>query len=231
MDDSSLHERLLESAVATVAELGWRDAAVEPLCARAGTTPAAFYAEFATLDDLFVALYRREARDRVAAIDRSLRRLVSRRGQQAGTGATVEPAAAMAAVADAVGAELSDRRWWLVSTEYILRAVRHPDVGGGYLQVRREVHEQVVDLVGRAVADLGLTVQVEVDRLVELSIVLHRGVVGQSLLDPVATSATDLDRLVWEALVLPAAAVDGPRRTRAQRVGVEVANASTDARS
>ncbi|WP_286689248.1 MULTISPECIES: TetR/AcrR family transcriptional regulator [unclassified Aeromicrobium] len=231
MDESSLHERLLESAVATVAELGWRDAAVEPLCARAGTTPAAFYAEFATLDDLFVALYRREARDRVAAIDRSLRRLVSRRRRQAGAGAPVEPASAVAAVADAVGAELSDRRWWLVSTEYMLRAVRHPDVGGEYLRVRREVHEQVVDVVGRAVADLGLVLQVEVDRLVELGIVLHRGVVGQSLLDPVATSATDLDRLVWEALVVPAAAADGPRPTWAQRVGVEVANASTNARS
>ena len=60
---------------------------------------------------------------------------------------------------------------------------------------------------------------------------VHRGVVGQSLLDPDATSAADLDRLAWLSLTLPAPPADGGPRTGAQRVGVEAANASTEARS
>ncbi|MET0929405.1 MAG: TetR/AcrR family transcriptional regulator [Aeromicrobium sp.] len=185
--------RVLAVAAQTFAEHGWRDSTVDAVCHRAGVTSREFYADFETVDDLFVEMYRTEAATRVEATRAALEPLPGRHGE-------LDVATALGALAAAIGNAANDKQWWIITTEYMLRAVRHPQVAQGYRDLRRSTHEALVEVVTDGLVAAGIE-GVDVDQFVELTTSLHRGAVAQSFVDPDATSPEILDLIVWTAVL------------------------------
>ena len=60
--------RLMDAAAEVFAEVGMDAASVEAVCERAGFTRGAFYSNFASKDELFLALCERSAATTIAAV-------------------------------------------------------------------------------------------------------------------------------------------------------------------
>lgn len=193
-DLASERDRLLTVATATFAEYGWRDSTVDAVCHRADITSADFYTLYATVDDLFAEMYAREAAARVTAVRDAMRPVTDGLADEA-------PDATIARVASALAAATSDRDWWILTTEYMLRAVRHPDVATTYRALRRQTHRAMAEAIGEALEQAGLAGSVDVDQFVEIISSLHRGAVAQNFLEPDATSPQVLDHHAWTAVL------------------------------
>ncbi|MEH3088760.1 MAG: helix-turn-helix domain containing protein [Microbacterium arborescens] len=130
--------RLLDAAAEVFAETGLDAASVETVCERAGFTRGAFYSNFASKDELFIALVERSSRekldevaDRVRALDR-----------------TAEPDPA-SLVPEVVGVSLAGMEPRLVS-ELRAQAIRDERIAAAYLQLQ----DGIVDRVHRIVDDI-----------------------------------------------------------------------------
>lgn len=185
--------RLLAVAAEVFAEFGWRDSTVDQLCAKAGVPASAFYDAYETVDDLFVEMYRTRG-DELLDLTRAALAPMS-------SGNVTDSAAAIETVANAIASTASDRTWWILTTEYMLRAVRHPDAAQTYLELRRSSRTAMVAVVEDAFRAAGVTHPVDAATLVDAMTAIHRGAVTHHFLDPETHPAEEMDRLAWPALV------------------------------
>jgi AcrR family transcriptional regulator len=107
--------RLIQSAEKVFARDGFEAAKLEEIAADAGYTRGAFYANFESKEDLFFALLEREISSRIAALEKEMDKVR-------------EPEAKLKAMREFFLTKTLDRRWSLLSLEFKLFAVRHPDV-------------------------------------------------------------------------------------------------------
>jgi AcrR family transcriptional regulator len=173
--------RLLDAALDAFAERGFHGASVEDVCERAGFSRGAFYSNFCSKEELFVALYDRQTTEILAtltALDQS--------------GATLDEV-----MADLVAAVPRDRRWFLVNTEFVLHAVRDPAaakvLAGARARVRAAFAARLADVLDR----FGRRPAVPVDDLIRWLFALHEGGLSQAYVEP--------DRLAPNALTARAA--------------------------
>jgi AcrR family transcriptional regulator len=189
-------ELLLGVAAETCAEFGWRDSTIDRLCERAGVSNRDFYATFDTMDDLFLEMYERHAAQMLRVTDQVLAEIAT------ATPHVLDPVDAVDAIATAVGRTSGDRTWWILTTEYMLRAVRHPEIAERYRSVRQRTTRHLVDTVREALDATGPAGRrVDVEQLVELTMALHRGSLAPSFLEPGAMAPETMDRLVWPAIL------------------------------
>jgi AcrR family transcriptional regulator len=130
--------RLLDAAAEVFAEVGLDAASVEAVCDRAGFTRGAFYSNFASKDELFLALVERSSSekldrvaDRVRGLDRS---------------AVPDPASL---VPEVVGVSLAGMEPRLVS-ELRAQAIRDERMAAAYLRLQ----DGIVDRVHRIIEDI-----------------------------------------------------------------------------
>lgn len=127
--------RLLDAAAEVFAEVGLDAASVEAVCERAGFTRGAFYSNFASKDELFLALVERsssEKLDRVADRVRSLDR-----------SAAPDPSSL---VPEVVGVSLAGMEPRLVS-ELRAQAIRDERMAAAYLQLQDGIVERVRGII------------------------------------------------------------------------------------
>ncbi|MFG3197257.1 TetR/AcrR family transcriptional regulator [Streptomyces sp. NPDC048208] len=128
---------LLAAAFAVFAAKGFGRVSIEEVCEAAGYSRGAFYSNFATLDELFFALYQERA-DLIA-------------GQVADALAQEGPALDVAASVDRVAEVLLlDVDWLLVKTDFLVHAARDPAVAEALLDHRARLREAVADRLQRA---------------------------------------------------------------------------------
>ncbi|BDH05637.1 TetR/AcrR family transcriptional regulator [Streptomyces seoulensis] len=128
---------LLAAAFAVFAAKGFGRVSIEEICEAAGYSRGAFYSNFATLDELFFALYQERA-DLIA-------------GQVADALAQEGPALDVAASVDRVAEVLLlDVDWLLVKTDFLVHAARDPAVAEALLDHRARLREAVADRLLRA---------------------------------------------------------------------------------
>lgn len=107
-------KRLLDGAYETFCEVGFQAATIEAVCSRAGFTRGAFYSNFRSLDELLLALWERTVTTTAVAI----------RSQVASIGMVDEPFER--SLAALVALRAPDRAWFVISTEFLLHALRTP---------------------------------------------------------------------------------------------------------
>lgn len=122
--------RLLDAAFTVFAAKGFGRVSIEEICDAAGYSRGAFYSNFATLDELFFALYQDRA-DLIAA-------QVAEALAQDGPGLDVP-----AAVDRVTEVLLLDVDWLLVKTDFLVHAARDPDVARALLDHRARLREAV----------------------------------------------------------------------------------------
>lgn len=132
--------RLMDAAAEMFAEVGIDAASVEAICERAGFTRGAFYSNFASKEELFLALCARSAETTVAAVRERVTSIEDR-----GLDATGEVLHLVQEVLEVTG---DDRLDVLLGAEIRVQALRNPEFAEAYLALNRELGESVAQLVG-----------------------------------------------------------------------------------
>jgi len=161
--------RLLEAAEKIFFRDGFEAAKLEEIASRAGYTRGAFYANFESKEDLFIAMLEKEALHRLTDV-------------RAAIGKLQAPAAKLAALRKYMLESLQDRVWAVLFTEFRLFALRRPELKTKLANMHRRVFAaatatmaEVFDSAGKrlpmsalalAVSLGGLANILELDRLV-----------------------------------------------------------------
>ncbi|MFE2883878.1 TetR/AcrR family transcriptional regulator [Streptomyces graminifolii] len=180
---------LLDAAFAVFAAKGFGRVSIEEVCEAAGYSRGAFYSNFASLDELFFALYRDRAEliaDQVA-------------GALALDGPGLDVPAAVDRVTDVL---LLDRDWLLVKTDFLVHAARDPAVAQTLLDHRARLRGAIAERLTRARGHTRLpAVLGDIDGAAHAVIAAYDGVTTQLLLDKDAERARSWLRQLLTALL------------------------------
>ncbi|MER5914396.1 TetR/AcrR family transcriptional regulator [Streptomyces sp. NPDC001982] len=190
--------RLLDAAFTVFAAKGFGRVSIEEVCEAAGFSRGAFYSNFATLDELFFALYR----ERADLIAEQVTEAFALDGPDLDVPASVDR------VTDVL---LLDVDWLLVKTDFLVHAARDPDVAQALLDHRARLRNAIADRLSRAKGHTELpAVLGDVDGAAHAVVAAYDGVTTQLLLD------RDVERArAWLGQLLTALLTDGGALERA----------------
>lgn len=170
-------QRLLDAAAAIFAERGFYGASLEDIAERAGFSRGAFYSNFDTKEDLFLALLD----DRVDADLEALRAL-ERDGS---------PHAFLAFLAGrgSRSRQREAQEWALLSAEFWLHVLRHPHLVPKLASRQRAARSALARVIETTCAQMGLALPGRPEELASLVLAVDDGLVVQEALDPTAVPA------------------------------------------
>jgi len=163
--------RLIEAAADVFAERGFYGASVEEIAERAGYTRGAFYSNFSGKDDVFLAVYDKRLAAQIEEIGALLR-------------ASSDPAAFFTAIRDLRSTEPSTLPWILLQNEFLLYALRNPDVRPKFAERYRNVRRQYVHAINAIFDSIGLEPPGPAEDLAVIVDVLSEGTLPLHHLDP-----------------------------------------------
>ncbi|WP_052866579.1 TetR/AcrR family transcriptional regulator [Streptomyces niger] len=165
-------QRLLDAALTVFAEEGFGRSTVDRVCERAGYTRGAFYSNFTSLDELFLAMWEQRSAAMLADLRTASDRL--------GTLESVSPDEALRAVLEVIPV---DDAWYRVTAEFTAHALRNPSLRRVMAARERAVQDTLLPLVETALARAGRRVT---DRtgLGHALVAVHDGTAVQCLMEP-----------------------------------------------
>ena len=164
--------RLLDAALEVFAEEGFGRASVEDVCARAGYTRGAFYSNFVSLDELFLAMWQERSDAFLAA-----------------AAALVEAAfeAPVSSLEEGVDRLLDvvviDDAWVRVQSEFTAHALRTPGLREVLAEREARIAEVLLGILDRAMGQLGRRVP-DRDAFAAALVAVHDGTATQVLVEP-----------------------------------------------
>ncbi len=173
-------ERLLDAAGQVFNRLGYHGASLEAVAEAAGFTKGAVYSNFATKQDLFLALLERSNDARVSATEEAL-----------GAWSLEQAIAATPAALRSQAA--NDEAWDLLTIEFWLAAMRDPKLHERLAAGTREAWERYGRVMDERIAKTGLRPGFTGAQLAQLVNAFTSGLLLQYYLDP---EGTDLDAAV-----------------------------------
>ncbi|MFF4442475.1 TetR/AcrR family transcriptional regulator [Streptomyces sp. NPDC001621] len=184
--------RLLDAAFEVFAVKGFGRVSIEEICEAAGYSRGAFYSNFATLDELFFALYRERADLIASQVAEAL----------AQDGPDLDLPASVDRVTEVL---LLDVDWLLVKTDFLVHAARDAEVARALLDHRTRLREAIADRLRRARGHTALpAVLGGVDGAAHAVVAAYDGVTTQLLLDKDVETARG-----WLKQLLTALLTDG----------------------
>lgn len=175
--------RFLQAAEKIFARDGFEAAKLEEIAADAGYTRGAFYANFDTKEDLFLALLEREISSRIANLRKHVAKYAS-------------PSDKLAALRDFWLDMCLDRRWSLLALEFKLFAVRHPEVKTRLVAMHRKLVSSGVELLEQIMDGLGRKLPVSAHAVGIAFFVLSSGLTMEHMLDRTVMSETTVRKLL-----------------------------------
>jgi AcrR family transcriptional regulator len=160
---------LLDAALEVFAEDGFGRATVEQVCERAGYTRGAFYSNFSSLDELFLAMWQQRSEQMLADLRDALDAV-----------ADAAPDEAIRAVLAAIPV---DDAWYRVTAEFTAHALRNPPLRRVMAARERAIHNTIVPIVEDALARAGRRVT-DRSALGHALVAVHDGTTVQCLLEP-----------------------------------------------
>jgi len=180
--------RLIAAARDTFAERGIRETPVELICERAGFTRGAFYSNFASKEDLFLAVFEVETQVRRRRFSEAL----------AASEAYALPTDAasarrtLAAIARAfVTSHSGEQSWFVLMSEFRLQGMRQPELRE---RVHAALHATESDLAAEMqqfAARLGVRLAVDVDHVVRAVLALYDAWLEENVLQGRPLAADD----------------------------------------
>ncbi|MFT4229964.1 MAG: TetR family transcriptional regulator [Microbacterium sp.] len=149
--------RLLDAAAEVFAEVGMDAVSVEAICERAGFTRGAFYSNFASKEELFLALITQLAGAKMDQVAVRVREL---------TPTTIEdiPAAVRHVLGHSLGGDVEPQ---LIS-EMRTQALRDPRLGEAFLAWQAVMRARIAQIIAHVRDAYGLRVRMPVDDAAEL---------------------------------------------------------------
>ncbi|KAM9862172.1 TetR/AcrR family transcriptional regulator [Leucobacter sp. BZR 635] len=176
--------RLLDAAATVFAEFGIQGASVERICARADFTRGAFYSNFSSKEELFLALLEREYEQRASQIRLRAAALTERL-----TADDVAPTRADAAhyVTEFLSPSGDQSSWFTLETEFLLLALRDPAGPISHIDFNLQFREELSHVVESIIHAAGRRFLIPVERsLVILTGIYERAVRVSALGGPQA---------------------------------------------
>ncbi|MFE9675681.1 TetR/AcrR family transcriptional regulator [Streptomyces sp. NPDC006259] len=168
---------LLDAAFQVFAAKGFGRVSIEEVCEAAGYSRGAFYSNFASLDELFFALYRQRA-------DLIARQVAD---ALAGEGPGLDVPASVDRVTEVL---LLDHDWLLVKTDFLVHAARSPAVAQSLLEHRATLRGAIAERLGRDRDHTPLPAALgDADAAARAVVAAYDGVTTQLLLDKDVDSA------------------------------------------
>lgn len=143
--------RLLDAAFEIFAEKGVHASSVEMITEAAGFTRGAFYSNFSTKEELFFALMERENGLRIGQLQEGVAEYLGPFAEE-GVGITDEVVGTV--IANVLELQSDDRRWSLVQSEFMLLAMRDPEVARSYLDFQNTFFVELTAIVVDALASV-----------------------------------------------------------------------------
>lgn len=175
--------RLLDAAKRIFAQDGFEAARLEDIAAGAGYTRGAFYANFESKEDIFFALLEEWVNERIESITSDLRQ-------------HSDPEAKLAALRTHYAAVAKDRRLVLISMEFKLFALRHPEALTRLRSRHRRIRASFGELFAEIMNALGRGIPVAYPAASACLSVLSQGLLLEHLLDPKTLSDEDVRRVL-----------------------------------
>lgn len=163
---------LLRAALETFAEHGFHAVSIEQICERAGFTRGAYYSNFASKEELFLALFDEHG-------ERVVRRLAEAIDALAPEECTLEWFAELVA-----RIEPDERDWYLVSMEFTLHAIRDPRAAWVLARHEARLRAELARGLELVVHRAGRELTMDADRLTRLIVALREGGLAQSYVEP-----------------------------------------------
>ncbi len=183
-------QRLIAAALDAFAEQGFGATSVEQVCERAGFTRGAFYSNFTSLDELFLAAWSDQSERMVAA----LTALLADADQPAVT--TLREA-----VEHVLTAVPVDDHWYRITAEFTAHALRNPSLKRVMAAREEAIAAAVMPILASLLERVGRRVT-DPAALGPALVAVHDGTTVQVLLEPDAEAArrrrTDLFALLVE---------------------------------
>jgi AcrR family transcriptional regulator len=181
--------RLLDAAIEVFAEEGLQGASVEAVCARAGFTRGAFYSNFSSKEQLFLALLEREFEHRAADLAEKARELEPTLRERSGC---ISPAEAARYIAEFFAPARDATAWFVLEAEFLLLAMRDPSIAPGHHEFMDRFYASIAGIVEQVVAAAGPPLVITVERaLPQLSGVYERALRAAALSGPEENGAFD----------------------------------------
>lgn len=173
---------LLEAALETFAEHGFHAASIEQICERAGYTRGAYYSNFASKEELFLALFDEHS-------ERIVQRLAEAVDALGPDDYTLERVAELAS-----RVEPDERDWYLVSTEFTLHAIRDPQAAWVLARHDARLRAEIARAIELVLRRSGRELTVDADRFARMIVALREGGLAQSYVEPAALPPGTLER-------------------------------------
>lgn len=165
-------ERLLEAARFVFAEKGFGHTSVEDVCERAGYTRGAFYSNFSSLDELFLAMWEQ----RLAALLGSFAESLEAASRED-----------VLSLEDGVERLLEvlpvDDLWYRIQAEFTAHALRNPVLRDVVAARESQIAATLLPFIDRALERVGRRVA-DREALAAALIAVHDGTVVQCLIQP-----------------------------------------------
>jgi AcrR family transcriptional regulator len=170
---------LLRAASRTICELGMHGASIDRIAAEAGYTKGAFYAHFASKEDLFLVMLDEHFATELARLDAVL------------SGAGDPVAEARAAAEDFLVHIDADPEWRRLYQEFATHAARHEAFRIEFAARQRALRERMAAVFTRWAADLGVTPPVPPEDVAAMAFFMADGFLLNQMID------TALDRSLY----------------------------------
>ncbi len=175
--------RFLQAAEKIFARDGFDAAKLEEIATEAGYTRGAFYANFDSKENLFLALLEREISSRIANLRKHVTKYES-------------PSDKLRALRDFWLDMCLDRRWSLLALEFKLFAVRHPEVKTRLIAMHRRLVSSGVELLQQIMDSLGRKLPVSAHAVGIAFFVLSSGLTMEHMLDRTVMSEETVRKLL-----------------------------------
>ncbi|HTW24263.1 MAG TPA: TetR/AcrR family transcriptional regulator [Candidatus Baltobacteraceae bacterium] len=180
---AATQRRLLAAAETVFARDGFEAARLEDIAAIAGYTRGAFYAHFQSKEDIFVGLLEQWVAERIAEVSALLEKQKS-------------PQARLRALRDHYTHSRKDRRLVLLSLEFKLFAIRHPEAHARLRARHQRLRACAGDFVARVAKALGRPLPIPSTAAATGLGALSNALVLEHLFDQVAITDHDIRHIL-----------------------------------
>jgi AcrR family transcriptional regulator len=171
--------KLLDAAKRIFAQDGFEAARLEDIAARAGYTRGAFYANFKSKEDIFFALFEEWVGERIESITTALSH-------------HSDPAEKLAAFRTHYAELATDRRLVLISMEFKLFALRHPEAHARLRNRHRRIRASLGELFAELMRELDTTISIAYPAASACLGAVAQGLLLEHLIDPKTLSDGDV---------------------------------------
>ena len=181
--------RVLDAAMAVFAEQGFGRTSVEDVCTRAGYTRGAFYSNFVSLDELFLAMWQERSDALISAAEAAVEATAERPVRSVEEG--VDRLLDIAVVDDA---------WVRIESEFTAHALRTPGLREVMAEREARIAQLLLRVLDRGLERVGRRI-VDRDAFAAALVAVHDGTAVQVLLEPRSRRVRDRRRALFLTVV------------------------------